>query len=148
MTDHVRKQIRAAAVTALTNLTTTSGRVYEGRAHSLPSESASLLVDVGGERIESASAFGAARVMQRELELEVRGVVKGTGYLATLDAIVLEVENAFAADQSLGGLAKWVQPAEYERPEIEGSGEKTVAVQTMRFNVTYFAALNAPTQAL
>ena len=148
MADHVRKQLRDAAVTALTNLTSTSGRVYEGRANPLPTELASLLVDIGGERIEASSRGGAGRINQRDLELEVRAIVKGTGYLASLDAIVLEVETAIAANQSLGGLAKWVQPTEYDRPEIDGSGEKTVAVQTMRFQITYYAALNAPTAAL
>lgn len=148
MADHLRKQIRAAAVTALTNLTSTGVRVYEGRVNPLPTELASLLVDLGGERIDAATRNGAARVNERNLELEVRAIVKGTGYLASLDAIVLEVETAIAANQSLGGLAKWVQPTEYDRPEIDGGGEKTVAVQTMRFQITYYAALNAPTAAL
>lgn len=148
MSDHVRKQLRAAAVTALTNLVSTSGRVYEGRVHPLPTEQASLLVDIGGERISASTRGGASRVNERDLELEVRAVVKGTSYLAALDAIVLEVEEAIAANQSLGGLAKWVQPTEYDRPEIDGNGDKTAAVQTMRFQITYYAALNAPTVAL
>lgn len=148
MSDHVRKQLRAAAAMVLNNLTTTGSRVYQGRTNALPTEQASLLVDVGGEQVSPITLSGSGRVNQRELELEVRAIVKGTGYLDTLDAIVLEVESALAANESLGGLAKTVQPTEYDRPDLDGTGDKTVAVQLMRFRITYYAALNAPTVAL
>jgi hypothetical protein len=145
---HLRKQIRDAVVTTLTGLSTTASRVYSGRATPLAVDaSPSLLIDVGAEQIVTSSMGAGARnrLLERTLEIEVRAMVKAvSGYLDTLDAIVLEVEQALAAEQSLDGLAKSVQPAGYDAPEIDGQGEKTVAELTLRFNVTYYAALNAP----
>lgn len=145
---HLRTQIRSAAKGYLTGLATTGARVYEGRATPVAADSSPvLLVDLGQEVIatEALGAAARARILQRSLELVVRAGVKAvSGYLATLDQIALEVEQALAAQQSLGGLAKSVQPSSYEEPEIDGQGEKTVAVLTMRFTVTYYAALNAP----
>jgi hypothetical protein len=67
----------------------------------------------------------------------VRGMVKAvSGYLDTLNAIALEVETAIAGDQSLGGITKSVQLTAIDEPDIEGQGEKTVAVMTMHFPST------------
>lgn len=147
---HLRTQIRSAVVTALTNLSSTGTRVYSGRVDPLAADaSASLLVDVGEEQIETVSIGGSRnRILDRRLEVIIRaGVKAGSGYLDTLDQIALEVEQALAANQSLGGVAKYVQPTGIEAPELDGQGEKTVAFLTMRFSVAYMAALNAPQTA-
>lgn len=151
---HLRTQIRDAvakpssASGVLYGLTTTQTRVYVGRTDPLPVDNgASLLVDVGEEQVETVAIGGAARarILERRLELVVRAGVKAvSGYLDTLDQIALEVEQALAGQQSLGQLCKAVQPIGFDAPEIDGQGEKTVAFLTMRFTVTYMAALNAP----
>lgn len=150
MADHLRKQIRAAVVASgvLGNLTTTGTRVLQGRTTPLAADAQpTLLVDLGEEQIET-SAIGAsarARMLKRELELIVRGAVKAaSGYLDTLDAIALEVETAIANNSTLGGLAKTIRPAGMDTPELDGQGEKTVAILNMRFIVEYYTTQNAP----
>jgi len=150
MADHLRKQIRAAIVTACTGLTTTGTRVYAGRATPLPEGSdPALLIDMGAESIATSSLGGASRLQERTLEIVIQGAVKTvqSTYLDTLDAIALEVEQALAGVQTLGGLSKWIQPRAIDEPEIEGGGEKTVAVMAMHFDVLYYTALNAPQTA-
>lgn len=145
---HLREQfLTRLSGTTLTNLSTTSTRVYVARTTPLAVDaSASLLIDLGGEQIRPAEILhGRSRVIERELELIVRGMVKSvSGYLTTLNAIALEVETAIAGDQSLGGLCKSVQPTAIDEPQFEGAGEKTVAILTMHFSINYLTALNAP----
>lgn len=148
MADHLRTQIRDAFVTALTGLSTTGNRVEVGRATPIAADAQpTLLVDVGGEAIVNSSVLArASRIQERTLEVVVRAAVKtaaGT-YLDDLDQIAKEVEIALAGAQTLGGLCKSIQPRDFDEPEIDGTGNKTVAVMAMHFDVLYFAALNAP----
>lgn len=148
MPTHLREQfLTRLSGTTLTGLTTTGTRVYAARATALGADdSASLLIDLGAEEITPTEIFRVRqRTLERSLELIVRGAVKAvSGYLTTLNAIALEVETAIAGDQTLGGLCKSVQITAIDEPEIEGQGEKTVAVVTLRFSINYFTALNAP----
>jgi len=147
MADHLRKRIRDAVVAACTGLSTTGGRVYTGRMTPLPAGNGpSLLVDMGGEDIAAASLGGAGRLMERSLDLVLRAAVKTTAatYLDTLDQVAKEVQVALAADQTLGGLVKWIQPAGIAEPDLNGDGEQAVAMIAMRFTCFYYSALNAP----
>lgn len=147
MADHLRKRIRGAVITACTGLATTGSRVYAGRVDPLPdTQGATLLVDMGPEEIVASSLGGAGRLLERRLGLVLRAMVKthAATYLDTLDQIAKEVEVALAADQTLGGLVKWVQPESMEEPELDGQGDKVVASLVMRFACFYYAALNAP----
>ena len=145
MADHVRKQIRAAAVTALTGLATTAGRVFASRVYPLQdADLPGLRISNPDEAIESASLGGANRYLERHLTLEVQACVKQvSGYEDLVDQIAKEVEIALATNNTLGNLAKWIVPRSIET-ELSGEGEKPIAVATIRFEVVYITALNAP----
>jgi hypothetical protein len=151
MATHLRQQFLTRLATAtLASLTTTGTRVEVGRVRALPADAQpTLLLDLGPEQISAAEILsGRNRIVERALEIIVRGAVKvSTSYLETLNAIALEVETAIAGDQSLGGLSKAVQLSSIDEPELDGSGDKITAFITLRFNVLYAAALNAPETA-
>jgi len=147
MTDHVRKQIRAAAVTALTGLTTTSDRVYDSRVY--PMQDANL----PGLRIftpvESSRPLemGQSRARERSLTLVVEACVKAnTAYADTADLIAKEVETALDANNTLGGLCKLIEPGGYEET-LSGEGEHPCAIGRMRFEVTYHTRKGSPDTA-
>jgi hypothetical protein len=142
---HVRKQIRAAAVTVLTGLATTGSRVYPSVVYPMQdAQLPGLRIDTGAESIAMAApSGGVARTHERTLNLIVQGCVKqNTTYNDVIDAIAEEVEKAIANNQSLGG-AKYVQLKSIE-VALSGDGEHPVAVSTMTFEVFYYTAMNAP----
>lgn len=145
---HLRQQFLDRLSTAtLLNLTSTGTRVSVARTTPITQDAQpTLLIDLGPEQAEIAEILhGRNRVLSRSLELVVRGALKAvSGWMSSLNAIALEVETAIAGDQTLGGLCKYVQLVAIDEPELEGQGEKTVAVITLRFNINYHAALNAP----
>jgi hypothetical protein len=142
---HARETIRNAAVALLTGLSTTGARVYKDRLQSRPLETSELpciLVTTGGETVEGSTVHAPA-VIQRELELQVIGVVRAlTGLDDTLDDIALEVETALSGG-TLSTKAD-VALASIDEPSFDGSVDMPVARQTMRFRVTYATAANAP----
>lgn len=145
MADHVRNQIRDAAVTALTGLTTTQAHVYASRVYPLSADSLpALRIYTSDEDVEIAS-LGAKRLLERKLELVVEACVKSnSSFDDTLDDIIKEVEAALA-----GGLAgaKYVT---LKRIEIEasGDGDVPVGIGRMTFEVPYITAHDAPDVAL
>jgi len=142
---HARETIRNAAVALLTGLSTTGARVYKDRLQARPLETSELpciLVTTGGETVEGSTVHAPA-VIQRELELQVIGVVRAlTGLDDTLDDIALEVETALSGG-TLSTKAD-VALASIDEPSFDGSVDMPVARQTMRFRVTYATAANAP----
>lgn len=147
MANHIRKQIRAAAVTALTGLTTTGSRVFDSRVYPMQdAQLPGLRIDTADEEIGIGS-MGVSRLNERTLQLVVQACVKeNTTYNDTLDTIIKEVEIALAANQGLGG-AKYAQLKSINIAN-GGEGEKPVAVATMTFEVFYITALGAPDVAL
>lgn len=147
MTTHIRKQIRAAAVTALTSLTTTGMRVYDSRVYPMQeAQLPGLRIDTADEQVQIES-MGVDRVQERTLQLIVQACVKeNTTYNDTLDTIMKEVEIAIAANQGIGG-AKYVQLKSINVATV-GEGDKPVAVGTMIFDVLYYTTLSAPYTAL
>lgn len=145
MADHVRKQIRAAAVTALTNLTTTGTRVYDSRVYPMQdAQLPGLRIDTADEEI----ATGDIDVLlERSLQLVVQACVKqNTTYNDTIDTIIKEVEVAIAANQTLGGAKAVLLKSIHV--ELSGDMEKPVSVATMTFEVPYYTAQSAPDVAL
>jgi hypothetical protein len=148
MANHVRRQIRDAAATALAGLTTTGARVYPSRTYPLQDANLpALRIYTNEETVEMSSMGGANRLVQRTLNLLVEGCAKVNDTLDdTLDDIIKEVETAIAANQTLGG-AKWVQLAGIEI-EMEGEGEKETGVARMTFQCEYITELDTPDVAL
>ncbi len=145
MADHLRKQIRAAAKTALTGLTSTGARVYASRVHPLQDAdlgAGALRLYTRDEEVE-ISSMGVGRLRERRLSLVVEACVKAvSGYDDTIDQIQKEVEIALDADQGLGGLCKYVELKTVE--DAFETDEKVVAVKRMTFEVLYYAAQGAP----
>lgn len=143
MQDHIRKQVRDAAVTALTGLTTTATRVFRSRTHELQDANLPGLRIYTNEESVAMASLGPTRSLERTLRLVVECCSKKTSAMDDeLDAMVKEVEVAIAANQSLGG-AKYVQLTGIEI-DMEGEAEKEVGVARMSFEVLYHTALATP----
>lgn len=152
MPNHIKTQLRDAAVTACTSLTTTGANVFAARPDERPlkdTELPALTIYTDRESQERASrlANGDYRIV-RQLELRIRGYAKSTGDIdATLDTIAKEVEVALAADITLGGKAKDLVPLE-QMKDITAEAEKPTAYIEMIFLVEYDTAQSAPDVAL
>lgn len=134
---HVRKQIRDAVVTAVTGLTTTGSNVFRNRVFPLEtSKVPGLCVFTKSESVDF-DTLHIPRSIMRTLDLGVEAYVVATAnYDNTLDTIAVEVEEALAADVTLGGLSKDLQVTAFEADFI-GDGEQTVAVGRFTVLVQY-----------
>ena len=134
---HVRKQIRDAVVAAVTGLTTTGSNVFRNRVY--PIEQANLPGLCVFTRTEAVvfDTMTLARSIARNLEIMIEAYVVGTAnYDNTLDQIAVEVEEALAADVTLGGLAKDVMVTAFEA-DFSGDGEQPVAIGRFTVMVEY-----------
>lgn len=131
---HVRQQIRDDIVTTLTGLTTTGSNVFRSRIFPLEDTSLPALCIYTKSEVSEYDTIGLPRSVNRVLDVAVEAYVKGvSNYDNTLDTIAVEVEEAIAADVTLGGLAKDAQITAFEA-DFAGDGEQPVAVG--RFTVT------------
>lgn len=105
MTEHVRKQIRKAAIGALMDLGTTEGRVFESRVYPLAkADLPGLLVYTPNE--DSAREDSPTESM-RDLTLFVTGIVRISESIEDeLDDVAAEVEVALDTLALADGLAK------------------------------------------
>ena len=110
MANHVRTQIRDAALALIDSLTTTGARAYAGRPETRPlqpSELPALLVHTNDVESEEVSGTRGSRRFVHLCDVVIEGYAKGTGDIdATLDTIEKEVRAALEADPTLGGLCK------------------------------------------
>jgi len=118
---HVRKQIRDAIVTATTGLTTTGSNVFRSRIYPLEQT-----------KLPGLCIFTRSETVEFDT-LTMAYVSATTNYDNTLDQIAVEVEEALAADVTLGGLSKDLQVTAFEA-DFSGDGEQPVAIG--RFTVT------------
>lgn len=131
---HVRQQIRDDIVTTLTGLTTTGSNVFRSRIFPLEETNLPALCIYTKSETSEYDTIGLPRSVNRVLDVAVEAYVKGvSNYDNTLDTIAVEVEEAIAADITLGGLAKDAQITAFEA-DFAGDGEQPVAVG--RFTVT------------
>lgn len=143
---HVRQQIREAAATALTGLTTSGSRVYQSRVHPLDAASLPcLLVNTDDEDVTSLK-ISSPDMLDRRLTLTVRAVARASSNLDdTLDTMVSEVEVALGAT-TLSGKVKTLT---LDGIGIETEqGDKPVGIASMKFSATYMTAANAPETAI
>lgn len=147
MATHLREQITAAVVTALTGLTTTGARVYRARARALQDTELPGLIITGGSESPAISSMGNGQVLERTMRVMIAAHVKAvSSYDTTLNLILKEVEIALAA-AALGG-GKYATPADIAEPEISEDGEKPVARQVFTFEVLYYTQSGVPDVAL
>jgi len=134
---HVRKQIRDAVVTAVTGLTTTGSNVFRSRVFPLEQTKLPALCVFSKSETTEFDTVRIPRSVSRVLDIGVEAYVSGTAnYDNTLDTIAVEVEEALAADVTLGGLSKDLQVTAFEADFI-GDGEQTVAVGRFTITVLY-----------
>ena len=146
MANHIRQQIREKFGTTLNNLTTTGTRVHESRVY--PLETLPALVIYTKSETSEPIVIGTDRLMSRELSVVVEGYAKATSnFDDTIDTISKEVEEAIAADTTLGGLAK---DCYLESTEIEfnAEGEAPLATATLNFLTNYYIQEQAPDVAV
>ena len=146
MAAHIREQITAAVVTAVTGLTTTGTNVFRERdtdAEPLAAgELPGLVVnDAGGDA--QILSLGISRKLERHLRLSIAAHVKtDSGYGTTLNLILKEIEVALAG-ASLGG-AKYGTIVEEAAREIAGGGDTNIARQAFTFEFIYYTTHNTP----
>jgi outer membrane lipopolysaccharide assembly protein LptE/RlpB len=146
MADHLRKQIRTAVKTALTGLSTTATRVYASRVADLTDGVLPALRIYTTEQSTELLSMGSGRIREHRLTLVVEACVRSnTTPDDTADQICKEVEVALdtPANQSLGGLCKWIELKQFEQ-EMDGEGSKSVFIHRMNFEVYYVTAQGAP----
>lgn len=144
---HVRRQIREAAATALTGLTTTGARVFQSRIHPLrDADLPCLLISTDDEQVQQENMVAGGE-LTRELTLTVRGVAKATADLDdTLDGIAEQVEPVLNG-ATLGNLAKNCQLAGI-KAEMDEALEKPVGIITLEYRILYFTTPASPGTAL
>ena len=134
---HVRQQIRSQIVTTLTGLTTTGTNVFASRIFPLEQTKLPALCIFTKSEATEFDTITLARSVNRVLDVAVEAYVIGTAnYDNTLDTIAVEVEEAIAADVTLGGLAKDAQVIGFEA-DFSGDGEQPVAVGRFTISVQY-----------
>jgi transaldolase len=143
MADHLRKQIRAAAVTALTGLATSAGRVYDSKYYPMQdADLPGLRVYANDQAIEQETIM-ANPLEASVLQLEVECCAKAnTSAEDTLDQMAKEVQVALAGVQTMAG-ARYVYLRSMEA-ERAGEGEKALGVLRLTFEVLFKSAQNAP----
>jgi len=143
MADHLRAQIRAAAVTALGGLPTTGARVYDSPVDALQESQLPGLAVFTDDESEGLATIGGA-LLDRELVLLVEIYVKkATGYAAQADQIAKEVEAALGSDPTLGGLAKHMRPTAWSAPK-DAAIDLPVVAARITFTLFYYTALGVP----
>lgn len=138
MANHVRQQIREYFGTTLTGLTTTGNNVYESRVYTMQENALPALVIYTKSETSEPLVIGTDRLMERALSVVVEAYCKAvSNFDDTIDTISKEVEQAIAADTTLGGLAK---DTYLESTEIEytGEGEQPVGYVTLTFLTNYY----------
>lgn len=138
---HVRKQIRDAFVTAVTGLATTGDNVLRGRFQPLV-DLPGLRITTGDESIDDAVISDP--ILDRSLDIVVEvGVKSAADADDTIDQVVLELEEAIAADVTLGGKASTVRVSSITR-EDDGSAEQDAVLATITFRARYFTHFTTP----
>jgi len=140
---HVRKQIRDAAATLVTGLTTTGSNVFKAQIYNLQeSQLPALKVYTPVEAIELEA--GTLDAPDRALSLIIEGVAQATSGLEdTLDLIATEVEVALGADVTVGGLSRALDLSETVK-QISAEGDPPIGSVLLTYNVKYRTPFGDP----
>jgi len=144
MANHVHKQLRDAAVTALTGLTTTGANCFGSRVYPLPAATtAALKVYVQSSEAEVIEVSDPA-VYQDTVELRVEAVAKAaSGFDDTVDQIKKEVTIALSGGLTVGSATVEIDYLGSD-VEFDAETEKPVASCVMRFEAVLFWSADAP----
>ena len=135
---HRRRAIREAIVALVTGLPTTGMSVTEGRVYAAPIDDLPTLdVTTPTETLEFEMGGGPPYEVTRSLIVDVMARASGGDYLAVLDDIALEVEQALMSDPRLSGLVADMRLNETAIALDEDIGETPVAQLTMSWECRY-----------
>lgn len=140
---HAHTQIRTAAVTALTGLTTSGARVYANRTYPLTDANLpGLRVFLNDENVET-DTIHTPPVQSRSVQLVVECCAKDNATLdSTCDTMQGEVETAIAGGLSISG--KTLYPLLVgSRYDFEAAATP-VGVKRLVFDTEFFTLANAP----
>lgn len=140
---HVRTQLRDAVMTALAGLVTPLA-VYSERRHNLSPEllPAVIVYLTQAEESDDLQTMQAGSVMfhvetEQTLLVELHASdADGQSVCETIDQMELEVEQALAADVSLGGLAEIVAPAG-SSIETSVDQDRVIAVRAVSYTIPW-----------
>lgn len=146
MATHVRRQIREAAVIALTGLPSTGSRVFSGDPFAKSPDDGAFLIVASPEEVRDDDFSDIGRIDGRRLSLFVIGFAEAILIEDALDAIGLEVEAALE-EQTFGGLAKNTMFVRASKA-VDDAGKKRSGEIRLEFAVTYRMARGRPETAI
>lgn len=147
MPDHLQKQIRDAAVTAVTGLSTTGSRVTPAAIWpTAEGADPELLVFTDTEASEMHAMGAGKRAHQRELSLVIEGRANGSAAEDALYSIQAEVEAAVLDDSALLSLTKSLSLTATEK-DRSVDGSRVQCNVSMTFTAVYRTAAADPTTA-
>lgn len=143
MANHIHRQIREAAATALTGLASTGANVFANRLYSIPSASLpALRISLDNETAEPISIH-QPMMLAREAVLSVECCAAGGDSIDdTCDQISKEVEIALSAGLTVSG--KTLTPYLTASGYTDEAGGLDVAVKRLDFRITYETLNTAP----
>lgn len=146
MANHIHRQIREAAATALTGLTTTASRVYVNRLYPIPESGLpALRISLDNESVEALSIHQPL-MLAREAILSVECcAAAGDTVDDSCDQISKEVEIALSAGITVSG--KTLNPLLTASAYTDEPGGLDAAVKRLDFRIT-FETLNTAPDAL
>ena len=133
---HIRKQIRSAAITALTGLASTGDNVHDVRGHAIGQGKLPALIIRTPSEESGYSNIGADPAIMRTISLTVLALAVGGASLADdLDQIAVECETALEADPTLGGICDDLLLIQTDFEPPDGDGETLSNAVLMTFQV-------------
>lgn len=147
MAEHLRTQITAAAVAALTGLVTTGANVFASRVYQLQeAELPALLVTAAGELVGAKEIGYFPRYYERTMNLQVEAVAQlNDGLDETLNRMCKEIEVALAMPcATFAGLVKLITLRAIGDPQFSREGAQPIGSVALTFEVFYMTAENAP----
>jgi hypothetical protein len=136
MADHLHKQIREAAATALTGLTTSGARVYQNRLHPFDSTSLpGLRISLAGDSV-TPETIHHPHIQSHQLALVVECVAAAVADLDDkCDLMSKEVEIALASGITVAG--RTLRPTLAGSRYDEEAGGTPAGSKRLNFTVDY-----------
>lgn len=132
---HKRAQIKSRVATVLTGLSTTGSNVFQSRTYPIGTSNVpGILIYANSETVERLE-IGSQNRQQRNLDLVIEAVAKGTSAESTLDQVTVEVEEAMANDQTLNNLA--IDSRITDTQIRQASAESEFFIANLRYEILY-----------
>ena len=142
---HYREQIRKAAITAVTGLTTTGSRVKSSPVYNLADNMSPTLAVRARHSIPDYAAGEMNEKLQWSVEILIEGYAKtNTDLLDTLDDMASEVEAAIYSNAALSALCNGYIEAGEQTIDIDTDGDLPLGKIEILYTIYYHALEGAP----